>query len=1565
MKPTHTEEFSEEEKHQLLERMIREGTLPKPHRAHAGAADPLQGTPPRNQLESLLVDLLNDRQGSRIGVYDAIRLRPADWEALAPVLATRLETSIDSQQLALAPTLAAAAAMLEGRAQPQLELPPLVHADDEDPQPPLSPHQLRFWFFHQLEGLSPAFHLLAHLEFRGRLELDRLSQAALAVYARHRILRTSFPSQEGEPVQRTFPLERLTPTVIDLSGFPQPRVTADRIIALNGAVPLDPATGPLSRLLILRLAADHILLCLCQHQLVADTRSLQRFFEELATAYSGTPEVASVALNYSDFARWQWHNAKHHWQAQLHYWNTQLRGMPDRHQIPIDRPRPSIQRFKGGLEHFEVGPRLVKALSTLAELEGTSLPVVLATAFTAFIHRYTHAQDIVFGTRVSGREDAPGLLHLIGPVANALVLRHRLEDNPSFMTMLHRVRQTWDEAMRNRHLPFACLLEQRQAERDLSQNPLFQIEMIWDEGFRPVAFAGQTSQVNRDHARVSLNDLTLIWNSRDNHVHAELEYNFDLFDPATAGRMLRHFRNLLSALAKHQHLSIGELPLLTKEEAETMLVDWNTTAINLGPMACIQDLFHRQVQLTPDAPALIYSHHGGGEMTYAQLNAIANHLAHVLIERGIQPEQNVGLCCRRAPALVVGILAILKAGAAYTPLDPDFPCERLNFQLEDAAAPVLIVEHALRERFAKFGGTVLTIDRMGHVAQGGHRGDNPVGQVRDYHRASLCYTSGSEGLPKGVVTTHRALVNRLRWAQEVFPLAPQDRFLTLAPAHFDIALWEALAPLISGAQLILALPEAHKDISQLVQLLIEYRISAMHVLPSVLQALLQESRIFSATQLRLVFCGGEPLPLATVVAFYRKMPGRLIHFYGPTEAAINVTSDSCRADLQLVSIGRPIANTALYVLDRFFHPVPTGVTGELFIAGTALARGYEGQPGLTAQAFVPNPFAGEHPFAGAGSRLYRTGDLARFAPGGKIIFLGRRDRQVKINGFRVELDEIERLLERAEKVASCTVVCYAPSEGLQRLVAYVSPVEGLHVSASELNEHLSRHLPESMVPSAYIILGHLPRLANGKVDRHALPKPGSEWITTSVPYVPPRTREEHVLAALWARLLGLDRVGIHDNFFGLGGNSMLTIRMEAQAIEAGIPLSTRKVFEKPTIAQLVSTLGEGQELPTPNSYVVNGRFAAQVAEQGEAIALIEENGTSTTYAQLAEQAEAVATRLARLGLGRGHRIGLCAEGKAAVVGLLAALRSGAACAWLPPDWPKELHHQACQHLDLDAVLVDHSARLDDCAAPLLSLQASRAAAPLKDPPLNTDPALIAIDRAAGSLEYMRISHLDLVHTLASLALVPGMTRGDVFLLLEPLAPPWLLWPLLEGACLVLPKPGTPHDTVAVNRLIQRTGTTTVMLARSGLQTFLKALRPGDASLKLILDGEIPVPEARTLLGRYRQIWHLLGYPEACFCSGRGLVDARALEVDHAHVGISGPVHGAWLYILDETLQPIKPGVWGELYIGGKSLASGYLDDPRRTAERFVPDPFAHGEHGRLFRTGRRAFFLTDGRIFFP
>ncbi len=1546
MKPTQIGEFSEEEKHQLLERMLREGTLPRPHRTQLGAANPLSGTKPRTAIELLLVDLVLDSQGRRLGVYDPIVLTTHDWDLLAPVLSARLEIPIEVERLAKATTLAAAASLLERSAQPALVCPPLVHAADEDPLPPLSPHQLRFWFFHQLEGATPAFNLLAHIAVQVPLDLERLSRAALEVYGRHRILRTRFPSHDGEPIQVLFPIERLRPTVIDLSGLPQPVAAAEQLIGRNGGAPLDPTNGPLSRLLMLRLGPDQHWISLCQHQLIADTRSVQRYFEELVAAYEVRPMQHWTTVRYSDFSRWQWHNAKHQWQAQFAYWSEHLQGMPDRHQLPTDRPRPSIQRFEGGHDHFELGPRLLRALTNLAELEGTTLAVVLATAFTAFLHRYAQSDDIVFGTRIGARDDDPALPALVGPVANALVLRHQITDNPGFMTLLHRVRHTWDEAMRYRHLPFPCLLEQLQSERDLSQNPLFQIEMVWDEGFREIELAGKPIMVIRDHARVSLNDLTLIWSTRDDHIQASLEYNLDLFDPVTATRMLRHFRTLLSGLAKHHHESIGELPLLTKEEAETILVDWNTTAINLGPIACIQDLFHRQVQLTPDAPALVYSHHGGGELSYAQLNAIANHLSHLLIERGVGPEYNIGLCCRRSPALVVGMLAILKAGAAYLPLDPDFPSQRLQFQLNDAAAPVVIVENLCRDRMGDYAGLLLVIDRMGHIAHGGHRGDNPVGQVRDFHRASLFYTSGSEGLPKGVVTTHRALVNRLRWAQEVFPLYAHDRFLTLAPAHFDIALWELLAPLVSGAQLVLALPDAHKDISQLVQLLAAQRISAMHVLPSLLQALLQETRIFAAEHLRLVFCGGEALPLSTVVSFYRKMPGRLIHFYGPTEAAINVTSDSCRADLQQVSIGRPIANTALYVLDRFFNPVPPGVTGELYIAGTALARCYQGKPRQTALALVPNPFGGEHPFAGAGSRLYRSGDLARLAPGGKIIFLGRRDRQVKINGFRVELDEIERLLERIDKVASCAVVCYAPSEGVQRLVAYVSPVEGMHVTASEMNEQLSRLLPESMVPSAYIILGHLPRLPNGKVDRQSLPKPGSEWITTSVPYVPPRTREEHVLAALWERLLGLERVGIHDNFFGLGGNSMLTLRMEAQAVEAGLPLSTRKVFEKPTIAQLVSTLGEGQELPPPKSLLVTERFAAQVAEQPEAVALIEEDGPSLSYAELAERAERLAARLARIGLTRD---------------------AGAACAWLPSEWPSALLDQACQRLDLDAVLVDRGTRLPNCAAPLLLIHADQIAAPTPLRPSHpSDSALITLEpTATGALDIMTHAHRDLVHTLASLAFVPGMKRADVFLLLEPYTPAWLLWPLLEGARLVLPKSETRGDTVAVNRLIQRTGTTTAMLGRSALSTFLKALRPGDTGLKLILEGEIPVLEARTLLGRYRQIWHLLGYPEACFCSGRGLVDARALEDAHAHVGVSGPVHGVWLYILDQTLQPLKPGMLGELYIGGKTLTSGYLGQPRQTAERFVPDPFAHGDHGRLFRTGRRAFYLTDGRIFFP
>lgn len=1574
MKHTRIEDLSQEEKNQLLERMLREGrfAMGRPgFQALGPTASFARSVQPRTDTEKTLAHILKDHlEGQTVRVY-----RPLNDNFFTPeikaLITEHFSVDLPDSDLEEVPTLAALAALIE-QETPKPDLPPIDTAKDDPPK--LSPHQLRFWFFHQLEGPASAFNLLANVNMEGRLDATALNNSVKDIYACHEILRASFLEAEGHPFQSLETIPDTPLTFVDLGATKDPRTCAEKVIKTNATGAFCPSKGGLSRVLLIRLSPTTHILSLAQHHMVADKTSITLFLQQLSDQYKAyltakEPVPLKTPIQYHQFAQWQWHHAEQTWAPQRAYWEKQLAQNPGRHQLPLDRPRPSIQRFKGARQKLRISEKLTQALINLGATEGADLFTVLQTAFAAFIARYSQSKDITNGITTSYRERHPQLQSILGPCTNTLVMRTKTHDNPLFLNLLHRVRHSLMQARIHGEIPFERVVDLLSPERDLSQTPLFQVTFQLDEPSSPLRFPGLSTNFGIDNPHTTLFDLSLVLKLSSGRLAGYMEYNVDLFDGPTIIRWCRHFKTLLASLPQLAGKPISRLPLISGEEREKMLVDWNMTAINLGPRICVHDLIQKQVAHTPDAPAIVLTH-SGQAFSYDRVNKMANRLAHRLIAKGIGPEHTVGLCCRRSMATVVGMLAILKAGAAFLPLDPDFPHDRLAFILKDASASGILVDSLLKDLFGNFSGTLILLDGLGNSPQAADIDDNPVGGVRDYHRATMFYTSGSQGFPKGVVTNHRALVNRLRWAQEVFPFNDQDRFLQLAAFHFDIAFWEITAPLLSGAQLVIPPPDAQSDVRELVGLVSTHHITALHFIPSLLHAFLQDTQVFTANKLRLVFCGGETLALATVMQFFEKLPARLVHFYGPTEAAINVTTASCRADWQAVTIGRPIANSAAYVLDPFLNPVPPCVPGELFIAGVALARGYEGQASQTAQSFIPNPFSGEHPFAAAGSRLYKTGDMASQAPSGTLYFLGRQDRQVKINGFRIEPREVEHTLARIDGVADNVVVCYTLGDEVHRLVGYVEPKKGFSLKKANLRTQLARHLPDYMIPAAFVVMDKIPYLPNGKINRQSLPGPEADWFAQGHTYVPPRTREELVLANVWADVLGLEQVGIHDNFFRLGGDSMMIVRMGARAAEVGLPLSTRQLFERPTIAQLVSSLGESEELELPENPIMHEAFDQQVMERSDALAAEDEEGASYTYLELALVANEMATRLVRFGISKGSRVAVCGRGTKALIGYLAVLKSGAACLPINPDWDEETRQSCCDLGEVDAVLLDNPTLLPEATVPLFLLS-GKAKNHLKPPKValsHRDLAVISYRKnAQGQHTLVAVDHGCLMRMLASLGSVPGLDAEDVFVLLEPRGLQWMLWPLIAGARLILPKPDTHLDPVRTNRILHDSEATTALVGDETLPSFLKVLRPGDSSLKLLLEGEVSVTEARTLLGRYRQMWHLYGWAETAYCCARGLIESRTLEdaQSHTQVGVNGPLHGTWLYVLDDHLDSVKPGTLGQLYVGGNVLSRCYLGDRRRTAANFIPDPFARHTSARLYRTNRRAYYLADGRIFFP
>jgi amino acid adenylation domain-containing protein len=727
------------------------------------------------------------------------------------------------------------------------------------------------------------------------------------------------------------------------------------------------------------------------------------------------------------------------------------------------------------------------------------------------------------------------------------------------------------------------LVEELAQERDASRAPLFQVEFVLQNAPMPeLQLGGLTLSPVELEVNNTKFDVTLIMEETAEGLRGWMQYSTDLFDQTTIDRLIRHYRTLLLAAVADPGQRVSELPLLTEEERRESLVEWNRTEVDYeGAAAPLQILFERQVERTPEAVALECE---GEQLTYAELNRRADRLARLLRGKGVGPDSVVGLLVERSAGMVVSLLAVLKAGGAYLPLDVQHPAERLRFMLEDASASLLLTQEHLRDSLHEYGLEVVCVDSPSEDSESSvlDEAARGVAEVSPENLAYVIYTSGSTGRPKGVGVPHRAIVNRLLWMQRELPLTSKDRLLHKTPISFDASVWEIFSPLLAGAQLVMARPGGHQDPAYLARTLAEQRITVCQLVPSMLQVLLQEPSMARCDSLRRVYCGGEVLPYDLQERFFSVLGAELHNLYGPTEATIDAAHWTCERESprSLVPIGGPLGNVRLYVLDRRMQVVPLGVPGELYVGGAGVARGYLGRADLTAERFVPDPFSTE-----PGARLYRTGDLTRRLPGGELEYLGRIDQQVKIRGFRIELGEVESALSEHPRVRQCVVAARGEA-GDKRLVGYLVPEAGETPGIDELREHLSKRLPEYMLPTSFVLLEELPLLVNGKVDRKALPAPDSAALSGARVYVAPRTPTEELLAGIWSEVLGVERVGAEDNFFDLGGHSLLATQVVTRVREAlGVELPMRSMFESPTVGGLASSVeqlrleGQGVNLP--------------------------------------------------------------------------------------------------------------------------------------------------------------------------------------------------------------------------------------------------------------------------------------------------------------------------------------------------------------------------------------------------
>jgi myxalamid-type nonribosomal peptide synthetase MxaA len=1044
---------------------------------------------------------------------------------------------------------------------------------------PLSFAQQRVWFIDQLDPESAAYNMSAALRLEGALDRHALERSFDEILRRHEVLRTTYAAAEGLPVQVIQPRLAANLPVTDLSTLPAgERGEALRRLADDEARrPFDLSRGPMLRTSLLRLAdRDHVLLLTLSHS-VADAWSVGVLVRELTALYAaccqGLPSpLPELPIQYADFALWQRQTLTGETlERQLAFWRGQLAGAPPLLELPADRPRPSVQSFRGATLPVAIPRTEVEPVKALCQAEGATLFMALLATFQLALHRYSGQPEIVVGTPVAnrGRVELEGL---IGFFANTLALRTSLAGDPSFRELLGRVRTVARGALAHHDLPFERLVEELQPERDLAYTPLFQTMFVLQNAPMPeLEMAGLTvRQMELDTATAKF-DLTLnLAEDEEGSLVGWIEYATDLFDRDRIARLAGHFRTLLAEAAAVPERRLSELEILTLAERR-QIAEWNDTARPVAPGLTLHGLFAAQARTTPDAPALTFR---GETMTYAELERRSNQLARHLRRLGVGPEVLAGVAIDRGIEMLVGIYGILKAGGAYIPLDPGYPAERLGFMLEDSRVPVLLTRSGLLPGLPPADArTVLldadwaTIDR--------ESGDELPPAAGPENLVYAIYTSGSTGRPKGALNTHGAVVNRLLWMQDAYGLTSEDRVLQKTPYSFDVSVWELFWPLLTGARLVIAEPGGHLDNAYLARLIQDEGITVLHFVPSMLQLFLEEPEAGACASLRQVVCSGEALPAALAERFFARLPqAALDNLYGPTEAAIDVTFWACEpgSSRPSVPIGRPIANLNIHLVDRGLAPVPVGVPGELLIGGLGLGRGYLRRPDLTADRFIPDPFGVE-----PGRRLYRTGDLARWLPDGTIEYLGRLDFQVKVRGVRIELGEIEAALLREPAVREAVVTADAKHGSDARLVAYVISRGETAPDPAGLRATLSRTLPDAMIPAVFVILESLPLNANGKVDRKALPSPDRAGEQAPA-FVAPRNADEETLAGIWLEILGLPRVGVHDDFFALGGHSLAATRLlHALRRAFGVDLPLRSLFRRPTIAGLAAEIAAARE----------------------------------------------------------------------------------------------------------------------------------------------------------------------------------------------------------------------------------------------------------------------------------------------------------------------------------------------------------------------------------------------------
>lgn len=1045
---------------------------------------------------------------------------------------------------------------------------------------PLSFAQQRMWFLDQLEPESPLYNIHMGIELSGPLNVPVLQRSIAEIMRRHEVLRTTFAVIDDRPVQVINKNAIFKLPVQDLRHLDesQRQLRVSACATEDARRRFDLTKGPLLRANLLRLGESEHVLLLTIHHIISDGWSVGVFVRELAALYeayiAGRPSpLPELSIQYADFANWQrdWLQGER-LEEQLSYWRTQLADAPPLLELPTDRPRPPLQSFKGAHETLLVSESLSRSLKELSRREGATLFMTVLAAFSTVLYRYSGRGDILVGTPIANRNRAE-TESLIGFFVNTLIFRTRISDDMTFRELLSEVREVALEAYAHQDLPFEKLVEELQPERSLSHSPVFQVMFdLQNAPMHDLELHGLHLTPLPFDSLMAKFDLVMTVGETDGRLSGQLEYNTDLFDAATIRRMARHLEHLLEAAVSNPDEQVSRLRLLSDDERRQILFDWNDTQAESDSTLCIHELFEQQAAAQPEALAVVLADE---RITYRELNDRADALAHHLRTLGVGPESLVGVSFERSVEAVVAILGVLKAGAGYVPLASNQPAERLSFMLADGDVRLLIMQQSLVEKlpggfeiigeelFAGFASSLrLCVNRA--VS----RKDAEIAKDAKVDPANLAYviyTSGSTGTPKGVLVSHRNLVHstlaRLRYYQE-----PVKSFLLLSPFAFDSSVAGVFWTLCQGGRLIIPEEDSHADPAYLAELIERHSVSHLLGLPALYDLILRHSSPGQLSSLRTVIVAGESCPPEVVQHHNVTLPhAALFNEYGPTEATVWSSVHRCdrSTDQRSVPIGRPVMNTQIYVLDAQLQPAPIGITGEVYIGGDGVARGYCNHPEQTAERFVPNPFS-----VRPGARLYRTGDLARFLADGNIEYVGRNDFQVKVRGYRIELGEIELALAQHPDVKEAAVLANEA-----RLIAYV--VLNEVGTAKQLREFLKERLPEYMVPSSFVLLDALPLTTTGKVDRKTLLKQID--VEAEENYVAPRTPLEKVLAGVFSEVLSRERVSVNDSFFDLGGHSLLATQVLSRVREAfQLEMPLRKLFKAPTVAGLATAILEDE-----------------------------------------------------------------------------------------------------------------------------------------------------------------------------------------------------------------------------------------------------------------------------------------------------------------------------------------------------------------------------------------------------